>query len=636
MWYNTDMKSCLIFFMTLILAFGAKECGAIAACRTLRPDPAAWAERMERSASGNTSSPRLLASERAETRLDVVDVLVAFDLSAQRWLSDNGRGTPEEYAVNKVRDMNGCLANSYIDKFKFRLAGVVRVGEDASLLRDRRGDVDLETILVEKLVNERGQVVARGEWAKVTDRREELGADVVSVLVDAGEYGTIGLGFSLEDDMWSMVSRKPTLIPEFGDWAYSVCSIRVADTDHSMLHEIGHNMGCGHPNDLCTYPGAMYLGPQLYSYSAGYYAWIGGEGYYTIMGYNFGGLLPDGSYDPYVRFTEIPCFSSPQLTYYGVVLGTPYNDNRQTLLNTYAYVAQYRASRLPTDVSAGMDGARTFSIVAGGKGLAAGDVFSTEFRPVKTVNGVTPYIGAAYDGDRPIAIVSLKCGKTATVGKLAGTSKVSASVTGLDGKQKRSSSVNVTCGYDAKASFNVKNWGRLLLTLGGEGFVGSLGNVYGARTVSAGGAWPHASAVVDVDFSSGTGTLPSGTLVDLLPTGKGAEPVLNATGTWGFASAATVKYVAVKNGMANETTYELQGISDPKKTNRSAMKLKYNAKKGTFTGSFKVYVLDTSGTKPRLRKLSAKVTGIVVDSVGYGKAEVKKVGSFPVTVGPRH
>ena len=149
-----------------------------------------------------------------------------------------------------------------------------------------------------------------------------------------------------------------------------------------------------------------------------------------------------------------------------------------------------------------------------------------------------------------------------------------------------------------------------------------------------GGAWPHASAVVDVDFGSGTGALPSGTLLDLLPTGNGAEPVLNANGKWKFAPAAMVKYAAVRNG-ANETTYELQGTSDPQKTNRSAMRLMYNAKKGTFSGSFKVYAVDTSGTKPRIRRHSAKVTGIVVDSLGYGKAEIKNVGSFPVTVGPR-
>ena len=625
-----DMNLRLIFSVFMLLAFLANECGAIAVCRTLRPDPAAWAERMERSASYNTSSPRLLASERAETRLDVVDVLVAFDLSAQRWLSDNGKGTPEDYALNKVRDMNGCLANSYIDKFKFRLAGVVCVGEDASLLRDRYGEVDLQSILLTKLVNENGYVVASGEWAKVTGQREELGADIVSVLVDAGDYGNIGLGFSLEDSARNMVSHNPSLIPEFGDWAYSVCSIRVVDIDHSMLHEIGHNMGCGHPNALCTYPGTMYLGPQLYAYSAGYYAWIGDEGYYTIMGYNFGGLLQDGSYDPYVRFNELPCFSSPQLAYKGVALGTTYNDNRQTLLNTYAYVAQYRASRLPADASAGMDGERYLGIAASGGGLLT-RVFSTEFQPAKAVNGVAPYIGAAYDGDRPIALISIKCGKAATSGKLVGTSKVSAIVTGLDCRQKRSSTANVPCGYDAKAELDVNNWGRRLLTLGGEGFVGSLASMYGAKTAAVGGAWPHANAVVDVDFGSGTGALPSGTLVELLPTGNTAEPIENVNGKWKFASGASVRYVVAKD----KATYELQGISDPKKTNLSSMRLTYNARKGTFSGSFKVYALDTSGAKPRLRKHVARVTGIVVESLGYGKAEIRNVGTFPVTIGPR-
>lgn len=624
------MKLHLISLLGLCAALMAAECRAAAACRTLCPNPAALAERMAHSASGSASSPRLLASVRAETRLDVVDILVAYDLSAQKWLSDNDKGTPWEYAVNKVREMNRCLANSYIDTFKFRLAGAVCFGEDASLILDSLGAVDLQAILVGRLVDESGRVVASGEWAKVTGKREELGADVVSVLVDAGSHGNIGLGFSLEDGMGGRVSNDPAQIPAFGDWAYSVCSIRVTDMDYSMLHEIGHNMGCGHPDVSCASPLAMDLGPQLYSYSSGYYAWIGDEGYYTIMCYNYGGLLPDGTFDPFVRFTELPCFSSPALTYKGVALGSAYNDNRRTLLSTYAYVAQYRASNLPADAADGMDDAEYSGIVAGG-GSKPTRVFSTEFNPGKAVNGVAPYVGAAYDGGKPIAIVSLRCGKTATTGKNAGTSKVSAVVTGLDCKQKKSSAVNVACGYDAKATLEVREWGYLSLTLGGEGFVGMLGSGYSSRTASVGGAWTQAGAVVDVNFDAGTGTLPSGTLVDLLPTGNNAEPVVNVNGKWKFAPGASVKYAAAND----KTTYELQGTSDPNKTNLSSMRLNYNAKKGTFSGSFKVYVLDTSGAKPRLRKHVAKVTGIVVESFGYGRAEIKDVGIFPVTIGPR-
>ena len=620
MWYNTGMKTSLILSAGLYLASLAAVCQAADPCRTLRPDPTALAERIARLEARNALSSRMRAAAHAETQLNVVDVLVAFDLSAQRWLSDNGKGTPEEYASTKIAEMNECLVKSYIDGFRFRLAGTVSVGEDASLLRNSFGYVDLEAVLSRKLVDDAGHVVAQGEWAKITNRREEVGADVVSVLVDAGLYGNVGLGFSLEDGWGWSFSQRPDLIPVFGDWAYSVCSIRVADADYSMLHEIGHNMGCGHPDRSCASATTMYLGPQLHPYSSGYYVWIGGEGYYTIMCYNFGGLRPDGSYDPHDRFIELPCFSSPSLSYGGVALGTSNNDNRRTLLTTYAYVAQYRTSTLPAGAGSGGVGAR---------------VFSTEFRPAKAVNGAAPYIGAAYGGDRLVALVSLRCGKAATKGMRAGMSKVTAVVTGLDGRQKRSAAAYVACGYDARTTLSVKDWGMLSLTLGGEGFAGTLGNGYAVRTTAVGGNWPASGGVVDVNFGAGTGTLPAGTLVDLLPTGNNAEPVSCVNGKWKFAPAAVVRYATVRNRETNETTYELQGTSDPQKTNHSAMRLSYNSKKGTFTGSFKVYVAETVGTRPRLRKLTAKVRGIVAGSSGVGQAEVRTVGTFPVTIRPR-
>ena len=205
-------------------------------------------------------------------------------------------------------------------------------------------------------------------------------------------------------------------------------------------------------------------------------------------------------------------------------------------------------------------------------------------------------------------------------------------MTGLDGKQKRSSSAYVVCDYDATTPLTVNGWGTLSLTLGGEGFVGALGSGLTVRTASVGGDWPHARAVVDVDFVSGTGALPSGTLTDLLPTGSHAEPFTLANGRWRFASAAAVKYAKTRNPETKEETYSLQGLSDPQKTNLSAMKLTYDSRKGTFKGSFKVYVLETAGTRPRLLKQTARVTGIVVGGLGFGQAEIKKVGTFPVFI----
>ena len=152
------------------------------------------------------------------------------------------------------------------------------------------------------------------------------------------------------------------------------------------------------------------------------------------------------------------------------------------------------------------------------------------------------------------------------------------------------------------------------------------------KTASVGGDWPHARAFVDVDFGAGTGALPSGTLTALLPTGDRAEPFTLVNGKWKFAAAAAVKYAKTRNPETQEESYVLQGLSDPQKTNRSAMRLTYDSRKGTFKGSFKVYVLETSGTVPRLKKLTARVSGIVVGGLGFGQAEIKQVGTFPVSI----
>ena len=62
--------------------------------------------------------------------------------------------------------------------------------------------------------------------------------------------------------------------------------------------------------------------------------------------------------------------------------------------------------------------------------------------------------------------------------------------------------------------------------------------------------------------------------------------------------------------------------------NPSGLKLTYKAKDGTFRGSFKAYA-DVGG-KPKAT--TVKVSGVVVDGIGYGAASVKKVGGVPVEI----
>jgi len=110
----------------------------------------------------------------------------------------------------------------------------------------------------------------------------------------------------------------------------------------------------------------------------------------------------------------------------------------------------------------------------------------------------------------------------------------------------------------------------------------------------------------------------SGLRAELLPYN---EPLTIANGKWGTAKAAKVAY---KNGELTVAPATKGGAVE----NPSALKLTYKAKDGSFKGSFKVYAV-VSG---KLQKLTANVTGVLVDGVGYGTAEIKKGPSCRVLV----
>ena len=68
--------------------------------------------------------------------------------------------------------------------------------------------------------------------------------------------------------------------------------------------------------------------------------------------------------------------------------------------------------------------------------------------------------------------------------------------------------------------------------------------------------------------------------------------------------------------------------------NPAALKLTYKLKTGLFSGSFALYQDASKEGKPKLKKLTATVNGVVVDGVGYGSAVIKKVGAMPVVIAP--
>ena len=88
---------------------------------------------------------------------------------------------------------------------------------------------------------------------------------------------------------------------------------------------------------------------------------------------------------------------------------------------------------------------------------------------------------------------------------------------------------------------------------------------------------------------------------------------------WRVPKADRVKFIK------DDAAYEVQ----TEYGNPAGLALSFNAKTGTFRGSFKVFGVTEAG---KSKKYTAVINGVVFDGVGYGTATIKKVGAVPVTV----
>ena len=198
----------------------------------------------------------------------------------------------------------------------------------------------------------------------------------------------------------------------------------------------------------------------------------------------------------------------------------------------------------------------------------------------------------------------------------SGTSKIKATVQGLDGKKTSSKQVPVAipASGSLSASLDIKGWGVLELSICDNGIAGRLGGytVLGADLGGTIGTNGEGTFILGGNLELGSSF---GTLYDeFLPDG---EEFKIQNSKWVFAKAATVKY---KKGELDWNAYDA-GLSKGK-TNNAGLRLSYNAKQGTFKGTFKAY----SDLDGKLKKTTISVTGIVLDGYGYGIAVEKKTG----------
>ncbi len=154
----------------------------------------------------------------------------------------------------------------------------------------------------------------------IHDLRDEYGADLVMLL---GEFEfTGGLAFLL-----TTTSGDP-------EWAFSLTRIQQASWTYTVIHEIGHNMGCDHHKEQNE-----FAGPGLFPYSAGW-RWTGNDEvtYTTIMTYQEGEYWEDS-----ITSQGIGYFSDPDILFQGLPTGDINNaNNARTLREIKGVVAAYR------------------------------------------------------------------------------------------------------------------------------------------------------------------------------------------------------------------------------------------------------------------------------------------------------
>jgi gliding motility-associated-like protein len=143
-----------------------------------------------------------------------------------------------------------------------------------------------------------------GYMDEVHDLRKQYNADFVMLIPSVTYAG--GQAFLLDTE-----AGFPTC-------AFGLSRVEQTSWSYTLVHEMGHILGCGHHWQQNVEPG-----PGLYSYSSGYRVQNAYSLWYsTIMTYAEGSYFADGNNAP-----NIPFFSSPDISYGGVYIGNATHAN---------------------------------------------------------------------------------------------------------------------------------------------------------------------------------------------------------------------------------------------------------------------------------------------------------------------
>ena len=252
----------------------------------------------------NSSTRSVLSTKSGTGPLDhaVIDVMLVYTQLGKDWADANEGGINNTIAMVMARS-NMALDNSEV------FASMRLVYSNLVTFTDSRGSsAALSDLRYDRIPN-------------VHTWRDQYGADLVQMLFFTNDYG--GLAYPLKS-----TSGRP-------EQGFSVISIQRANITTNPIHEMGHNIGCGHHKSQTLDPG-----PQLYSNSAGW-DWIGNDGnrYSSLMTYQNAAYWADGFGRPNVLH-----FSNPNVFHMGQPTGDAGSNNAATIRAMKHVIAAYRAS----------------------------------------------------------------------------------------------------------------------------------------------------------------------------------------------------------------------------------------------------------------------------------------------------
>ncbi|MDR1199133.1 MAG: M12 family metallo-peptidase [Prevotellaceae bacterium] len=236
-----------------------------------------------------------------------VNVLIVYTEKARLWALSDFRVTDINDLIDQaIQKSNTAMENS-LTNITFTLAykhktGYVEVNSSADL---------------DNLTNDND-----GKMDEVHSLRKQYKADLVMLIPEVDFTG--GLAWLL--NAYIPGNGRPT-------YGFGLSRVQQTSWSYTLVHEMGHTMGCGHHWQQNTQPG-----PGLFSYSSGYRGQNASSAWYsTIMTYEDGGYFTDGNNAPRIAF-----FSDPNIPQNGVNIGDAVHaNNALTLRQSKHAVSRY-------------------------------------------------------------------------------------------------------------------------------------------------------------------------------------------------------------------------------------------------------------------------------------------------------